>query len=194
MSLSSKLSDHVLQMPSILTGINGISGAIMSHSRYGFASSPTINNGLRFSKSITSAISIRKKDGNYKSVIDFLKRVQSDVINKRQLEKLIQSGSFDSVEDNRSKLFSNVPQFVNLFGSSGVKLEQNLLFDEEEISFNDKNLFQQNAPEWSSGEKLNNELEVVGFYLFKNLAKPAALTNLTERSLFFMIPTIRGIL
>ena len=36
--------------------------------------------------------------------------------------------------------------------------------------------------------------EVVGFYLFKNLAKPAALTNLTERSLFFMIPTIRGIL
>ena len=115
-------------------------------------------------KSIKSVISIREKDGNYISVIDFLKRVQSDVINKRQLEKLIQSGSFDSVENNRSKLFSNVPQFVNLFGANGVKHDQNLLFEEEEISFNDKNLFEQNTLEWSSGDKLKNELEVVGFY------------------------------
>ncbi|MBT4645233.1 MAG: DNA polymerase III subunit alpha [Pelagibacteraceae bacterium] len=115
-------------------------------------------------KSITSAIYVRKQNGNYKSVIDFLKRVESDVINKRQLEKLIQSGSFDSVEKNRSKLFSNVPQFVNLFGSNGIKADQNLLFEEEEISFSDKNLFEQNTPEWSSGEKLKNELEVVGFY------------------------------
>ena len=115
-------------------------------------------------KSITSAILVREKNGNYKSVIDFLKRVQGDVINKRQLEKLIQSGSFDSIEKNRSKLFSNVPQFVNLFGSNGIKADQNLLFEEEEISFNDKNLFQQNTPGWSSGEKLKNELEVVGFY------------------------------
>ena len=115
-------------------------------------------------KSITSAIYVRKKNGNYKSVIDFLKRVGSDVINKRQLEKLIQSGSFDSVEKNRSKLFSNVPQFVNLFGSNGIKADQNLLFEEEEISFSDKNLFEQNSPEWSSRDKLKNELEVVGFY------------------------------
>ena len=85
-------------------------------------------------KSITSAIYVRKQNGNYKSVIDFLKRVESDVINKRQLEKLIQSGSFDSVEKNRSKLFSNVPQFVNLFGSNGINADQNLLFEEKEIS------------------------------------------------------------
>ena len=115
-------------------------------------------------KSIKSVISVREKNGNYISVIDFLKKVQSDVINKRQLEKLIQSGSFDSVEKNRSKLFSNVPQFVNLFGSNGVKLDENLLFEEEEISFNDINLFELNTPEWTSGEKLKNELEVVGFY------------------------------
>ena len=115
-------------------------------------------------KSIKSVISVRKKNGNYMSIVDFLKKVKSDVINKRQLEKLIQSGSFDSVEKNRSKLFSNVPQFVNLFGSNGIKQNQNLLFEEEEISFNDKNLFEQNTPEWTSGEKLKNELEVVGFY------------------------------
>ena len=115
-------------------------------------------------KSIKSVIKVRKNNGKFKSAIDFLKRVESDVINKRQLEKLIQSGSFDSVEKNRSKLFYNVPQFVNLFGSSKNLLNQNLLFEETEISFDDKNLFDQNLPEWSSGEILQNELEVVGFY------------------------------
>jgi len=115
-------------------------------------------------KSIKSVVNVRKKNGHFLSVIDFLKRVETEVVNKRQLEKLIQSGSFDSVEKNRSKLFSNVPQFVNLFGSGKVFSNQNLLFEEEEISFNDKNLFEQTQPEWSSSEKLKNELEVVGFY------------------------------
>ena len=115
-------------------------------------------------KSIKSVVAIRKKEGQFKSVIDFLKRVENEVVNKRQLEKLIQSGSFDSVEQNRSKLFYNVPQFVNLFGASSKFSNQNLLFEEEEISFDDKNLFDQKLPLWSSGEKLKNELEVVGFY------------------------------
>ncbi|MDA1181774.1 MAG: DNA polymerase III subunit alpha [Proteobacteria bacterium] len=115
-------------------------------------------------KSIKSVVAIRKKEGQFKSVIDFLKRVENEVVNKRQLEKLIQSGSFDSVEQNRSKLFYNVPQFVNLFGASSKFSNQNLLFEEEEISFEDKNLFNQRIPLWSAGERLKNELEVIGFY------------------------------
>ena len=63
-------------------------------------------------KSIKSVVHERKKNGKFSSVVDFLKKVESEVINKRQLEKLIQSGSFDSLEKNRSKLFFNVPQFV----------------------------------------------------------------------------------
>ena len=115
-------------------------------------------------KSIKSVVAVRKNEGQFKSVIDFLKRVENEVVNKRQLEKLIQSGSFDSVEQNRSKLFYNVPQFVNLFGASSNFSNQNLLFEEEEISFDDKNLFNQKLPLWGSSEKLKNELEVVGFY------------------------------
>jgi DNA polymerase III subunit alpha len=115
-------------------------------------------------KSIKSVVNVRKDEGKFKSVMEFLKRVENEVVNKRQLEKLIQSGSFDSVEKNRSKLFNNVPQFVNLFGSNNNLSNQDLLFEEEEVSFDDKNLFDQKIPLWSSGEKLKNELEVVGFY------------------------------
>ena len=116
------------------------------------------------SKSIKSVVSVREQKGKFISIIDFLKRVDAEVINKRQLEKLIQSGSFDSTEKNRSKLYYNVPQFVNLFGSNNSQSNQNLLFEEEEISFEDKNLFNQKISTWTSSDTLNNELEVVGFY------------------------------
>ena len=92
-----------------------------------------------------------------------MKRVKSDVINKRQIEKLIQAGAFDSIELNRSKLFNNVTKFVDLFGGEKIQ-NQDMLFEESEISFEDNNLFNQNYNVWSNLETLSNELEVIGFY------------------------------
>ena len=57
-----------------------------------------------------------------------------------------------------------MPQFVNLFGSNNSQSNQNLLFEEEEISFEDKNLFNQKISTWTSSDTLKNELDVVGFY------------------------------
>ena len=92
-----------------------------------------------------------------------MNRVSKDVINKRQLEKLIQAGAFDSIELNRSKLFINVPRFVELYGGD-KSLNQDMLFEENEISFEDKNLFEQKFRKWNNLEVLKNELEVIGFY------------------------------
>ena len=114
-------------------------------------------------KSISSMIKERNQNGKFKNIIDFMNRVNSDIINKRQLEKLIQAGAFDSIEPNRSKLFLNVPRFVDLFSNKNTN-EQSLLFEESEISFNDKNLFQQSSNKWNNLETLSNELEVIGFY------------------------------
>ena len=65
----------------------------------------------------------RNKNGKFKSIIDFMNRVSKEVINKRQLEKLIQAGAFDSIEANRSKLFNNVPKFVELFGGEKISIK-----------------------------------------------------------------------
>jgi len=92
-----------------------------------------------------------------------MNRVSKEVINKRQLEKLIQAGAFDSIESNRSKLFNNVTKFVDLY--SGEKnLNQDMLFEDNEISFEDKNLFNQDYKNWNNSEILSNELDVIGFY------------------------------
>ena len=59
----------------------------------------------------------RKEKGEYKSLVDFNKRLSRSVLNKRQIEKLILSNSFKSIYKDISKLFSNVEL---LFASSSL--------------------------------------------------------------------------
>ena len=115
--------------------------------------------------SMNNLVSERESNGKYIDIIDFMNRLKGDVINKRQLEKLIQSGSFESVYKNRSKLFINVPNFVEIYGGiHNTNDNQKYLFEVEKLSFEDKNIFNQDIIEWSSSDLLKNELEVLGFY------------------------------
>ena len=115
-------------------------------------------------KSISMMVKERDKNNLFTSIINFLQRSNNELINKRQLEKLIQAGAFDDLEKNRAKLFHNVPKFIELYGGEKI-YDQNLLFDEQEIDFNDKNLFADNFPLWKNSKQLDKELEVLGFYL-----------------------------
>ena len=116
-------------------------------------------------KSMSNLVEEREKNGKFLDIIDFMSRLNGDVINKRQLEKLIQSGSFDSININRAKLYDNVSNFVEIYGGiNRSNDEQSLLFEENVISFDDINLFKQNTNEWSLDLLLKNELEVIGFY------------------------------
>ena len=116
-------------------------------------------------KSMQSLTEERNKNGKYLDIIDFMTRLRGEVINKRQLEKLIQAGCFDGLESNRAKLFANVKNFVEIFGGNKeLNLNQSLLFEDSKISFLDENLFDQNINPWSIGFLLKSELEVIGFY------------------------------
>ncbi len=114
--------------------------------------------------SMKNLVKEREAKGSFKDIISFMQRLNSEVINKRQLEKIIQSGAFDSIEQNRSKLFSNVVKFVDLFSNNKNETNQSLLFADEKIQFTDKNLFNQNVENWKVVDLLKNELEVIGFY------------------------------
>ena len=56
-------------------------------------------------------------ENEYTDVIDFMSRLDGDIINKRQLEKLIQAGGFDSILEDRAILFNNITNFVQIFGN-----------------------------------------------------------------------------
>ena len=104
----------------------------------------------------------RTKNGPFKSLEDFLQRVDVSALNKRYLENMARSGTFDCLDRNRAKIYNNVEKMIafageatasrnsaqiGLFGDSvtGLKLTQ--------------------MPDWPHLEKLEHEKEALGFYL-----------------------------
>ncbi|WP_182188390.1 DNA polymerase III subunit alpha [Pectinatus frisingensis] len=110
-------------------------------------------------------ITIREKDGLFKSVMDFCCRVDSRVVNKRTLEYLIRCGAFDSFGNKRSQLLTVLDQLVDtalikrkdadsgqlsLFGETPIEQEKIELPDMDELPLL---------------ERLNWEKEITGFYI-----------------------------
>tara|TARA_Y100000590_G_scaffold446650_1_gene580649 strand:+ start:3210 stop:6635 length:3426 start_codon:yes stop_codon:yes gene_type:complete len=105
----------------------------------------------------------REKNGQFKDIIDFISRLNTDVVNKKQLEKLIQSGSFDSIDQNRCFLFNNVTNLINIHNTLSQNKDQNSLFKDQDNKIDYINNLKKFS-DWSMLIKLKNELDVIGFY------------------------------
>ena len=109
----------------------------------------------------------RKKNGPFKDLFDFAKRIDPQAINKRQMENLARAGAFDSLCSNRRKVFNSIEVLLKL--SSIENIERNSgqmgLFQgaAEEKSTNASNLPE--ISDWSKLERLAQEFEAIGFYL-----------------------------
>ena len=117
-------------------------------------------------EAISQVIQERKKNGEFKSISDFINRIKPKNINKLQLEGLVKAGAFDCIFKNRKVLYDNIPNIIqnskNIYEN---KLQnQTSLFsdDNQKISYlmSDKN-----TSNWSNEETLAKEFESVGFYL-----------------------------
>ena len=117
-------------------------------------------------ESISQVLKERKTNGKFKSISDFINRVNPKNINKLQLEGLVKAGAFDSIFENRKILYNNIPNIIQ--NSKTIyenKLQnQSSLFSEE--SQNISYLIQGKKPSnWSNDETLSKEFESVGFYI-----------------------------
>jgi len=117
-------------------------------------------------EAISQIVKEREKNGKFKSISDFINRVNPKNINKLQLEGLVKAGAFDKIFDNRKVLFNNIP---NIIQNSKTVYENKLqnqtsLFSEEsnKISYLIQN---KNTSNWSNDEILSKEFESVGFYI-----------------------------
>ncbi|OIP83888.1 MAG: DNA polymerase III subunit alpha [Porphyromonadaceae bacterium CG2_30_38_12] len=123
---------------------------------------------------VLSIIEERTKGGKFKSVFDFVERVNLSSCNKRTLESLALCGAFDSFSDIRREQFMAenskgeiVIDTIIRYGTryqSDIAMSKNSLFggaDEIEISKPEIPY----TPEWSPLEKLNKERELIGMYL-----------------------------
>ena len=118
------------------------------------------------SEAVSNLIKEREKNGKFKSLMDFIKRVNPKDINKLQLEGLVKSGAFDKLEKNRKGIFSSIPKINTIkqnFYEDKISKQSNL-FDNDENSNNEK--FKLITDEkWDTKELLSEEFKSLGFYI-----------------------------
>ena len=109
----------------------------------------------------------REKNGPYGDIFDFARRNFTKVINKRQLERLICAGVFDSLHPNRHELFENIDLFIKISNESRTSAgdTQTSLFGAEDHGNTQKKQDLKAYEEWPFFEKLQKEYESIGFYL-----------------------------
>ena len=115
-------------------------------------------------EAITNIVKERTQNGKFKSLTDFLNRVNPKDINKLQLEGLVKAGAFDNLNSNRQSLFSSIPNFItkskNIFENrSNNQID---LFGENE---NQESEIINNIKDWQFEERLSKEFEAVGFFI-----------------------------
>ena len=115
-------------------------------------------------EAISNVIKERNENGEFKSVNDFLNRVNPKDINKLQLEGLVKAGAFDSINNNRQSLFNSIPNFIlktkSIFENKAA--DQIDLFESDEEQDNEIVL---NIEDWKFEERLSKEFEAVGFFI-----------------------------
>ena len=107
----------------------------------------------------------RTENGLYESVFDFAGRLDTSVLNKRQVENLIRAGAFDSLNPNRRQLFEAVETLVRHANAAQNDREskQVNLFGVEDTAAVIPPLPEMD--DWAVQERLQQEFESIGFYL-----------------------------
>jgi len=108
----------------------------------------------------------RRKEGRYKSVQDFLERVDQRVLNKRVIESLVKSGAFDELHRNRAQLLASLEDLsvfvVRKKKRAGTR--QIPLFGEEQ-EFREGTFIFADIEEYGIREVLDMEKEMLGLYI-----------------------------
>lgn len=113
---------------------------------------------------VESIISARKKGGPFKSLSDFLERVDGKGLNSRAYESLIRCGALDSFGLNRSQLLAVLPEVMSDVSANRADREsgQLNLFGGDEMK---KTVTYPDLPDMPSADKIDWERKLLGFYV-----------------------------
>ena len=114
----------------------------------------------------------RKNNGKFKDFIDFCERVETSALNRKTIESLIKSGTFDSLGQSRKFLFENFEKITEEVLKVRKERDrgQFSLFDngeglQEQMMFNGIMDKKDQVEEYPPKQLLNFEKEMLGFYI-----------------------------
>ncbi len=115
-------------------------------------------------EAISNIVKERELNGKFKSINDFIKRVNPKDINKLQLEGLVKAGAFDNLNTNRQAIFNSIPNFI----LKNKNIYENKLANQIDL-FSDNNEVEEDIlvkiDDWKFEERLSKEFEAVGFFI-----------------------------
>ncbi len=146
-----------------------------------YARFAVINSKIRFAlasiknvgeAAIDTIVKERKENGKYKDFVDFLKRVESEKVNKKCIESLIMAGAFDELEKEYTRRdllynFETILDSLNQERRNNIKNQVNIFdtfSDTEEVKDTSLALKKSNI-DITKKEMLDMEKEMMGLYI-----------------------------
>jgi DNA polymerase-3 subunit alpha len=116
---------------------------------------------------VQNVIDVRTAGGKFKSFADFCERVDLRVVNRKVLESLVKCGALDSLGQPRAQTFAEIDFQLSRAGSLQRDRErgQAALFDVTPVNARRQATGKAPEVEWSQGEMLAFEKELLGFYV-----------------------------
>ena len=109
----------------------------------------------------------RERTGPFESLVDFCRRVDLKVVNRRVAESLVKCGAFDSTGVYRARLMAALDDALKAGQSSQRDRDSSQfgMFDLLEGPASDPMDAYESVEEWSGGQLLAFEKETLGFYI-----------------------------
>ncbi len=133
--------------------------------RFGLASIKQVGEGV-----VEAIIQEREENGEFKSIYDYCKRLDSKCCNKKTLEGLIKAGAFANIEKSRKQLMDNI-EYITATASKEAKAKESgqaslfdLLGDTAEIE-DAKFQLSGSDEEYDARQLQIFEKEFLGFYV-----------------------------
>ena len=116
-------------------------------------------------EAISNIVQERESKGKFKSLVDFVNRVNPKDINKLQLEGLTKAGAFDEFDKDRNKIFNSIPKIIQKIKNiNDDRLNnQSSLFDIKDGEIDEFDYLP--TTPWKQKELLYEEFKSLGFYV-----------------------------
>ncbi|WP_440634884.1 DNA polymerase III subunit alpha [Candidatus Pelagibacter sp. HIMB1746] len=115
-------------------------------------------------EAISNIVEERELNGKFKSINDFINRVNPKDINKLQLEGLVKAGAFDNLNSNRQAIFNSIPNLI----LKNKNISENKLANQIDLFSDNIEIVEDiiaKIEDWKFEERLSKEFEAVGFFI-----------------------------
>ena len=135
-------------------------GASQGKIRYALAAIKNVGEGA-----METLVKERSENGPFESLEDFTQRLDTKVVNKRQMENLVRAGAFDGLNPNRRQVFEGIETLLRHASAAANERDSGQMGLFGGAAAPDTTINLPDIPDWAPMDRLKEEFDAIGFYL-----------------------------